>query len=171
MSVYDCLVDAKPAYWRCKQNLYLTLLGLVGAIFVYMIFLHTRFNLVKEITSENEENFLFEENDTTESALYVVLHDQILDSNVQISEILDDFVIAYTDSFINKYEISQEDLPSIRSRLFKKLFNQIYENLIDNSDKTSEEWKEGSLTGLSDCQNILNGKLASSLKEYLVHKS
>ena len=154
-----------------KENLYLTLLGLVGALFVYMIFLHTRFNFAKENTSENEEEFSFEENDTSENALSVVLHEQILNSKVPISEVLDDFVIAYTDSLINNYEISQEDLPSIRSRLFKKLFNQSYENLIDNSDKTSEEWKKGSLTGLSDCQNILNGKLANSLKEYLIHKS
>ena len=50
-----------------------------------MIFLHTRFNLVKENTSENEEDFSFEENDTNENALSVVLHEQILNSKVQIS--------------------------------------------------------------------------------------
>jgi len=164
-------IDSIKTDSQGKENLYLTLLGIVGALFVYMIFLHTRFNLVKEITSENEEDFLFEENDTTERDLYVILHDQILDSNVQISEILDDFVIAYTDSLINNYEISQEDLPSIRSRLFKELFDQDYKNLLLNSNKDSEAWKEGIQKGLSDSKDILNGKLAVSLMEYLVQKS
>ena len=164
-------IESIKTHPQSKENLYLALLGIVGALFIYVIFLHTRLNLAKENASENEEDFSLEENDTTENALSVVLHEQILNSKVQISEVLGDFVIAYADSLINNYEISQEDLPSIRSRLFKKLFNQSYENLIDNSDKTSEEWKKGSLTGLSDCQNILNGKLANSLQEYLIHKS
>ena len=153
-----------------KENLYLTLLGLVGAIFVYMIFLHTRFNFVKENTGKIEEGFSFEENDTNENALSVVLHEQILNSKVPISEVLDEFVIAYTDSLINNYESSEEDLPSIRSRLFKELFDQDYENLLLNADQDSESWKEGIQKGLSDTKDILNGKSAFSLQEYLVQK-
>ena len=154
-----------------KERLYLTLLGLVGAIFIYMIFLHTKLNSVKENKSEDEENFSLEDNDTNKNALSLILHEQILDSKVQIAEMLDDFIIAYTDSFINNYEISKEDLPSIRAGLFQELFDQDYENLLLNSDKESEAWKEGIQKGLSDSKDIKNGKSAVCLRDYLIQKS
>ena len=84
---------------------------------------------------------------------------------------LDDFIIAYTDSFINNYEISKEDLPSIRAGLFQELFDQDYENLLLNSDKESEAWKEGIQKGLSDSKDIKNGKSAVCLRDYLNQKS
>ena len=154
-----------------RESLYFTLLGLVGAIFIYMIFLHTKLNSLKENLSEDEENFPLEDNDTNKNALSLILHEQILDSKVQIAEILDDFIIAYTDSFINNYEISKEDLPSIRKVLFQELFDQDYENLLLNSDKESEAWKEGTQKGLSDSKDIKNGIAAVCLRDYLIEKS
>ena len=154
-----------------RERLYFTLLGLVGAIFIYMIFLHTKLNSLKENLSEDEENFPLEDNDTNKNALSLILHEQILDSKVQIAEILDDFIIAYTDSFINNYEISKEDLPSIRKVLFQELFDQDYENLLLNSDKESEAWKEGTQKGLSDSKDIKKGIAAVCLRDYLIEKS
>ena len=154
-----------------RERLYFTLLGLVGAIFIYMIFLHTKLNSLKENLSEDEENFPLEDNDTNKNALSLILHEQIFDSKVQIAEILDDFIIAYTDSFINNYEISKEDLPSIRKVLFQELFDQDYENLLLNSDKESEAWKEGTQKGLSDSKDIKKGIAAVCLRDYLIEKS
>ena len=136
-----------------------------------MVFLHTKLNSLKENISEDEENFSLEDSDTNKKALSIILHEQILDSKVQIAEMLDDFIIAYTDSFINNYKISKEDLPSIRKGLFEELFHQDYENLLLNSDKESEAWKEGIQKGLSDSKDIKNGKSAVWLRDYLIQKS
>ena len=167
----DGKIESIKTHLQGKENLYLTLLGLVGAIFIYMIFLHTKLNSLKENISEDEENFSLEDSDTNKKALSIILHEQILDSKVQIAEMLDDFIIAYTDSFINNYKISKEDLPSIRKGLFEELFDQDYENLLLNSDKESEAWKEGIQKGLSDSKDIKNGKSAVCLRDYLIQKS